>query len=587
MRKLPLALIGAASIAFASPALAGPSEDFQQLMEEYWAATLKESPLLATSAGVKTYDAQLDELSFAAMDRQAAIAQSFLDRLNSIPQSALSPADRTNYAILKRSLQSVIEGNRFGQRQMLYSTLGSYHDYYAGIGESQPFHDKADYENYLARIALVPERMRNYGEISAKAAREGYVQPCVTLTRFPDTISGNMSADPAKSRFYAPFAGEKPGNISQADWDSLKSRAAALIRDRINPSYEAFARLYATELASKCRQTVAASALPQGREYYAYQVRNYTTTDMTPEQIHALGLSEVARIRAEMQKVAAKAGFASREAMIADMRTNAKWYVTTPEELLEATALQAKTIDGKMPSLFTRLPRLPYGIRPMAAATAPGDTTARYQPGSPDAGIAGFYLVNTTKLDQRPLWEIPALTVHEAVPGHHMQIATQQELEIPAWRRYGTFFTVFAEGWGLYSERLGIEMGIYDTPQKDMGRLGYEMWRAARLVVDTGIHSKGWSKEQAVAFMKDNTTLTDANIDAEVNRYISNPGQALAYKIGELKIRELRAKAERELGDRFDLRRFHDAVLGQGSVPLDALEAQINAWISAEQQRPG
>jgi uncharacterized protein (DUF885 family) len=585
MRKLPFALLGAVSLSIASPALADPVEDFHRLMDEYWAAQLRESPLLATSTGVKTYDAQLDELSLAAMDRQAAMAKSFLDRLEAIPQSALPPADQTNYSILQRSLRTAVEGNRFGQRQMLYSTLGSFHDYYASFGETQPFHSKEDYENYLARIALVPERMRSYGEISVKAAREGYVQPCVTLANFPNTISGNISADPAKSRFYAPFAGDKPGNISEADWSSLKTRAATLIRDKINPSYEAFRQLYATQLASKCRQSVGVSALPQGKEYYAYLVRNYTTTDMTPEQIHELGLREVARIRSEMEQVAKKGGFPSREAMIADMRTNPKWYVTTPEELLEATALMAKTIDGKMPSLFTRLPRLPYGIRPMAAATAPGDTTARYQPGSPDAGVAGYYLVNTTKLDQRPLWEIPALTVHEAVPGHHMQIATQQELEMPAWRKYGTFFTAFVEGWGLYSERLGIEMGLYDTPQKDMGRLGYEMWRAARLVVDTGIHSKGWTKDQAVAFMNDNTTLTDANIDAEVNRYISNPGQALAYKLGELKIRALRAEAEKELGDKFDLRRFHDAVLGQGAVPLDTLEQQIGAWIAAEKAR--
>lgn len=585
MPKLPLALLAAASIALATPAFAGPVEDFHRLMDDYWATQLKESPLLATSAGVKTYDAQLDELSLQAMDRQAAQAAAFLQRLNSIPPSALPAADQTNYAILKRSLQNTIEYNRFGARQMLYSTLGSYHDYYAGIGENQAFHSKADYENYLARIALVPDRMRSYGEISVKAAREGFVQPCVTLTGFPGTISGNISADPTKSRFYAPFSGARPATVTEAEWDSLKARAAALIRDKINPSYQAFEQLYETELASKCRQSVAATALPQGEDYYAYLVRNYTTTDMTPEQIHQLGLREVARIRSEMEQVAKDAGFASREAMIADMRTNPKWYVTTPEELLKETALVTKTIDGKMPSLFTRLPRLPYGIRPMAAATAPGDTTARYQPGSPDNGIAGFYLVNTTKLDQRPLWEIPALSVHEAVPGHHMQIATQQELDLPPWRRYGTFFTAFVEGWGLYSERLGIEMGIYDTPQKDMGRLGYEMWRASRLVVDTGIHSKGWSKDRAVAFMKDNTTLTDANIDAEVNRYISNPGQALAYKLGELRIRELRSKAERELGDRFDLRRFHDAVLGQGAVPLDALEAQIDAWIIAERSR--
>ncbi|CAN5196296.1 DUF885 domain-containing protein [soil metagenome] len=585
MRKLPLALIGTASIALASPAFAAPAGDFNQLMNDYWAAMLKESPLLATSAGVDTYDSQLDELSLEAMDRRTAQAQAFLNRLNAIPVASLPAADQANHSILKRSLQEAVEYNRFGARQMLYGTLGSYHDYYAGIGETQPFRTKADYENYLSRIALVPDRMRNYGEISVKAASEGYVQPCVTLTGFPATISGNISADPAKSRFYAPFAGTKPAALSQVEWDSLKGRATALIRDKINPSYQAFGGLYDTQLASKCRQDVSVSALPQGKEYYSYLIRNYTTTDMTAEQIHALGLSEVARIRAEMGQVAAKAGFASREAMIADMRTNAKYYVKTPEELLEATSLQAKIIDGKMPSLFNRLPRLPYGIRPLAAATAPGDTTARYQPGSPDAGLAGFYFVNTTKLDQRPLWEIPALTVHEAVPGHHMQIATQQELEMPAWRKYGTFFTAFVEGWGLYSERLGIEMGIYDTPQKDMGRLGYEMWRASRLVVDTGLHSKGWTKDQAVAFMKDNTTLTDANIDAEVNRYISTPGQALAYKLGELKIRELRARSEKALGAKFDLRRFHDAVLGQGAVPLDALEAQIDAWIIAERSR--
>jgi len=293
----------------------------------------------------------------------------------------------------------------------------------------------------------------------------------------------------------------------------------------------------------------------------------------------------VARIRREMEAVAKKAGFASREAMIADMRTNPKWFVTTPEALMEKTAAVTKTIDGKMPTLFTRLPRLPYGIRPMTAATAPTDTTARYQGGSPEAGIAGFYLVNTTKLDQRPLWEIPVLSVHEAVPGHHMQIATQQELDLPQWRKSSAFFTAFVEGWGLYSERLGQDMGLYDTPQKDMGRLSYQMWRATRLVVDTGIHAKGWDKARAVAYMKDNTALTDANIDAEVNRYVSTPGQALAYMIGKRKIEELRARAERALGPKFDMRRFHDAVLGQGSLPLDALDTQINDWIAAERAR--
>ena len=578
-------LLAATILAAAAPALAGPVEDFQKLQDDYWATVLKDNPLFATQVGVKTYDRQLGPLSLAELDRQTAQAAAFLRRLEAIPAAGLPASEQASRAILKRQLEDAVEANRYGQRQLLYSTLGSYHDFLAGMADTMPFRTAADYDNYLARLELVPDRMRSYGEISLKAAREGYVQPCVTMTNFGSTITGNLTADVAQSRFYAPFAGQRPASIQAAEWAALQARARNAITGKVNPAYQAFADLYDRDLKAKCRQSVGVSAMPQGADYYAFQVRQQTTTNLTPDAIHQIGLNEVARIRAEMEQVASKAGFASREAMIADMRTNPKWFTRTPEELLEATALMAKTIDGKMPGLFGRLARLPYGIRPMAAATAPGDTTARYQPGSPDSGLAGFYLVNTTKLDQRPLWEIPALTVHEAVPGHHMQIALQQELEMPAWRKNTAFFTAFVEGWGLYSERLGIEMGLYDTPQKDMGRLGYEMWRASRLVVDTGIHSKGWSKEQAVAFMKDNTTLTDANIDAEVNRYISNPGQALAYKLGELKIRELRTKAEKTLGEKFDLRRFHDAVLGQGSVPLDALEAQINAWIAAEQAR--
>ena len=583
--RLHLSIYAAALLAVAAPGRAGPVEDFRKLQDDYWAATLRASPLFASSVGVKDYDRQIGPVSLAEFDRVAAENAAFLSRLETIPAASLPASEQANRAVLKRQLEDAVEGNRFGQRQLLYSTLGSYHDFLAGMAENIPFRSYADYDNYLARLEQVPDRMKSYGEISLKAAREGYVQPCVTMTNFAGTITGNIAADPGQSRFYAPFAVQRPANIDPGPWAALQARAKTLIASRINPAYQGFADLYDRDLKAKCRQSVGVSAMPQGKEYYAFQVRQQTTTNRTPEEIHQLGLREVARIRAEMVEVAKKAGFASREAMIADMRSNPKYFVTTPEELLKASAMMAKTIDGKMPSLFGRLPRLPYGIRPMAAATAPGDTTARYQPGSPDAGIAGFYLVNTTKLDQRPLWEIPALTVHEAVPGHHMQIALQQELEMPDWRRNTAFFTAFVEGWGLYSERLGIEMGLYDTPQKDMGRLGYEMWRASRLVVDTGIHAKGWTKDQAVAFMKDNTTLTDANIDAEVNRYISNPGQALAYKLGELKIRELRARAEKELGDKFDLRHFHDAVLGQGAVPLDALEAQINAWIAAEKAR--
>jgi uncharacterized protein (DUF885 family) len=399
---------------------------------------------------------------------------------------------------------------------------------------------------------------------------------------FESTISGVIPQDPTQSRLYGPFRAERPTNVSAADWATLQSRAKALIDGDLRAAYAKHLGWYQTQYAPKCHSAVGVSAQPNGAAYYNYRVRQMTTTEKTAEDIHQLGLSEVARIRAEMEEVAKTAGFPTREAFIADLRTNQRYYAKTPEELMQAVAREAKKIDGKMPSLFTLLPRLPYGIKEIPAEIAPGTTTAYYNGGSPEQGIAGFYFVNTSKLDQRPLWEVPALTVHEAVPGHHHQIALQQELPIPDWRKHGTFFTAFVEGWGLYSERLGIEMGLYDTPAKDMGRLSYEMWRAARLVVDTGLHAKGWSKDRAVAYMTENTALSTANIEAEVNRYISWPGQALAYKLGELKIRELRARAESTLGPKFDLRRFHDAVLGQGSVPLTTLEAQIDSWIVAE-----
>lgn len=578
-------ILAAAIVALATPALAGPTEVFQKLQDDYWAALLKNSPTLATSVGVTKYDRQLGEISLAAADRQVAEAVVLLRRLNTIAAKSLPPTQQSNHAILKDNLEGFIEASKFGQRQLYYSILGSYHGGIAGMGEQQAFRSYADYDNYLARIAFVPDRMNEYGAISVKAANEGFVQPCVTMTDFPNTITGVIADDPAKSRFYAPFAAQRPTNVSEAQWADLRARAKALIGSKINPSYQAFAATYDRQLKDRCSKSVSVSSQPNGAAYYAFQVRQQTTTDLTPDAIHKIGLGEVARIRAEMGQVATKAGFANREAMIADMRTNPKYFAKTPAELMAAAALMAKTIDGKMPDLFNKLARLPYGLKEIPPEIAPGSTTAYYQPGSPEAGVAGNYYVNTSKLDQRPLWELPALTVHEAVPGHHMQIATQQELDMPAWRKATSYYTAFVEGWGLYSERLGIEMGIYDTPQKDMGRLSYEMWRATRLVVDTGLHSKGWSKEQAVAFMKDNTALTDANIDAEVNRYISNPGQALAYKLGELKIRELRARAEKMLGAKFDLRRFHDTVLGQGAVPLNVLDAQISRWIEEERKR--
>jgi uncharacterized protein (DUF885 family) len=568
-----------------APTLAAPADDLKRVMDAHWAWFLRSNPVYATALGTRDYDERINDISLAEADRQAKQAETFLTQLKAIPDAQLSAEDRTNKAILSRILAEQVEGNRFGQRQVLFTTYYGWHQGFAGMAENLPFRTRADFDSYLRRLAQYPALNQEAIRITKAGAARGFIQPCDAMKGFEKSIIGVVTDDPAKSRFYAPFAGAKPADVSDAEWGAMQARARTLITDTLNPEYRRFHDYYVKEYAPKCRKTVGASAMPGGAEYYAFRARAETTTDLTPEQIHQLGLKEVARIRAEMEQVAKGAGFATREAFIQELRTNPKYYAKTPEELLAAAAWQAKRIDGMLPQFFGRLPRLPYGVKPIPAEIAEGTTTAYAQTGSLVSGIASQYFVNTSKLDQRPLWELAALTPHEAAPGHLFQLGLQQELELPDFRKYQASFTAYVEGWALYTERLGIEMGLYDTPEEQMGRLSYEMWRATRLVVDTGIHAKGWTKEQAVAFMTDNTALSAANIDAEVNRYISWPGQALGYKIGELKIRELRARAEAELGPKFDLRRFHDAVLVKGSVPLDVLEAQITAWIAGEKVR--
>jgi uncharacterized protein (DUF885 family) len=560
-----------------------PSAALRALLDEHWAWSLKESPQLASSVGVRTYDAELGDPSLAAEDRRAAARAAFLRRLDAIPDSGLSPVERTNKAILRRLLAEAIEANRFGQRMVTFTSYASPWQWMAGMGERLSFRGKADYANYLVRLEKWPAVNDTLIAITAQGVKAGYAQPCVSLTGFEQSITGVIQADATKSRFYLAFTRAAPRDASADEWAALQARARTVITDRLNPAYTKMASFYRTTYQPACAKAPGVSAQPDGAAYYRFRIRQLTTTDLAPQAIHTIGLDEVARIRREMDKVARDAGFASRETMIADLRTNPKHYVKTPAELMAAAALVAKTIDGRMPSMFHRLARLPYGVKPIPAETAEGTTTAYYGSGSPANGIAGTYFVNTSKLDQRPLYELPSLTAHEAVPGHHQQIALQQELDLPPQRTRMASFTAFTEGWALYAE--SGEMGLYDTPEKRMGRLSYDMWRACRLVVDTGIHAMGWSKERAVQYMLDNTALSAANIDAEVNRYISWPAQALGYKLGELRILALRRKAEAALGQKFDVAAFNDVVLEQGSVPLDVLDAHVGAWI--EQQRSG
>ncbi len=576
MRKILVSLM---AVALSSPALAAPADDLNKVIDDHWTWWLANNPEQASSLGHHEFDALVSDYSLANADRQARDEQGFLDRLNAIPDAGLDAAGRVNKAILARLLREDVAGAKFGERQILFTSYYSWWQGFSSLPEGLRFSTKADYDNYLIRLSKFPQQNAEALKISRQAVAQGFTQPCAVLDGMAGTITGVIKADVTQSRLYEPFTRTKPSTIGDAEWTALKARAAETIKGTIDPEYRKIADWYGKEY--KCRASVGVSEIPQGRDYYALQVARHTTTSLTPEQVHQTGLSEVKRIGAEMDALARKNGFADRKAMVAQMTADPAQHARTPEELLAAAAYQNKRIDGLLPRYFGKLPRLTYGVKAIPAETAEGTTTAYSQSGSLASGIAGNYWVNTSRLDQRPLYELPALSAHEASPGHQTQLSLQQELDLPNFRKYAAGFTAYVEGWALYTEHLGIEMGLYDTPQRDMARLSYEMWRACRLVVDTGVHAKGWSKAQAVAFMREQTGLSDKNIDAEVNRYISWPGQALGYKMGELKIRELRARAETELGPKFDIRAFHDAVLGLGPVPLDVLESEIDRWIAA------
>ena len=584
MQKFALTFTAGLMVAVAPAAvMANPAEEFAQIREQVWQDTLNDNPTLATTVGDKRGEGKLSDLSLEAYDAEIAKSREYLAQLEAIDPATLPDNLKIDHAILKRSLANSIEGSAFDQsRYMIFTNRGGWFSGFASLPNRSPFFTKSDYESYIGRLEAYAGVNAQGIARSRKAVELGMTQPCEPMQGLDERIARQIADTAEQSTFWAPFK-ERPGSISEEEWADLTARGKAAIESSVLPSYQAFYDFYTEEYAPNCRDdSVGISATTGGKGYYAWRARSFTTTDMTPDEIHNLGLSEVARIRAEMVEVAKEAGFDTREAFIEHLRTDPRYYAKTPEELMTAVKALAKDIDGFMPELFGKLPRLPYTVLPIPAAQAPGNTTAYYERGSLATGTAGIYRVNTTELDQRPLWELPALGVHEAVPGHHHQIALQQELDIHPLRSFGTFFTAFSEGWGLYSERLGIEMGLYDTPAKQMGRLSYEMWRATRLVVDTGLHDKGWSKERAVAFMLDNTALTPGNIDAEVNRYITWPGQALAYKVGELKIRELRQRANDALGEKFDLRAFHDTVLENGAVPLNVLEEHVDRWITAQ-----
>jgi len=551
---------------------------FAQLLDDHWDFSMRMDPVWATMTGDHRFDDRLPDASESAMAEKLAGLQDLQRRLWSIERSSLEQAERLNYDILDRALDSDIRGIGFRTYRFPLAKVGGVHTLLPELSVLVPLETAKDLENYICRLKQVKRYLAEHIEVMRAGLDDGQIPARVTLEGVDESIAAQIVADPTRSIFYKPF--DERHSAGQPDGAELAEAAKEAIAESVIPGYESLASFFKNEYYPRSREAIAASGLPNGRDYYQFCIRYHTTLDLTPEKVHATGQAEVQRIRREMEAAVVRAGFeGSFREFIAYLRSDPRFYADTPDGLLKETAYLLKRIDGELPRLFRTLPRLPYGIRPVPDFSAPGQTTAYYMPGSGDGTRAGFYYVNTFDLKSRPLYELEALSLHEAVPGHHLQLALQQELDLPRLRRF-THFTAYVEGWALYAERLGLELGFYTDPYSDFGRLSYEMWRACRLVVDTGMHALGWSRQQAIDFMLDNTSSTELNIANEVDRYIAWPGQALAYKTGELKIRELRARAEEALGDRFDIRAFHDVLLTSGSLPLDVLERQVDGWIS-------
>lgn len=585
MRRFEYLFAASIAIAFVGCFPDGTNEVHDQLYElfqEAWEFRLREDPLLATSVGDHRYNDRLPTVTITDYERRAQTTRGYLDRLRTIDRSSLTPEDRISYDIFKRlGLDEIAE---FEHQAYLIpiTNRGGFHIDFAELPNKVPFETVKDYENYLARLRAFANYVRQYIAIMREGIARDFVMPRVVMKGYEESIAAHIVKDFSRSVFSRPFE-SFPSSFPETDRIRLSDAGKEAIAVSVVPGYQEFLNFMVDEYIPGCRSTIGASALPGGKSYYEYLVRHYTTLEIMPEEIHEIGLEEVERIRSEMLKIIEKMSFdGDLKSFIHFLRSDPRFYAKTAEALMREASYICKRMDGELPRLFQKLPRIPYGIKRIPAYVAPKTTGAYYEIPSGDGKRAGFYSLNTYALRSRPLFTLEALSFHEAVPGHHLQLSLQQELsDIPQFRRFAEI-TAFVEGWALYAERLGVDAGFYTDPYSDFGRLTYEIWRACRLVVDTGIHAFGWSRQQAIDFMADNTALSLHEITTEVDRYISQPGQALAYKIGERKILELRKGIESSLGERFDVREFHDVVLRNGSVPLNILEEQVNSYLESK-----
>jgi uncharacterized protein (DUF885 family) len=546
------------------------------LFEQEWQHDLAQSPTWASSIGDRRYDALWDDVNLPAQQRREAHEREVLAKLGRVRRDALSHADALSYDLFVLKYQTAVEAQPFRLYLFALNQRGGIQTA-DEIADELPFTTAKSYADWNARLAAFPRFMDGTIELLAEGIRTRMVHPRVAMQRVVAQIDAQIVTDPTRSPFFAPYK-KMDASIDAAERARLTSEASRLVTASVVPAFQKLRAFYVAKYLPACRETVGAWDLPNGAELYAHTARAHTTSRLTPDQIHAIGLREVARIRGEMETVKARSGFTgSLKDFFTFLRTDPRFYFKTGQELLDAYRALAKQVDPQLVKVFRRLPRTPYGVAPIPDATAPDTTTAYYREPAADGSRAGTYFVNLYKPEVRPRWEMTSLTLHESVPGHHLQIALAMEEEgLPQFRRHGDY-TAFVEGWGLYAETLGEEMGLYEDPYAKFGQLTYEMWRAVRLVVDTGIHHLRWDRQRAVDFFMENAAKAELDVVNEVDRYIVWPGQALAYKIGELRIKELRKRKAAELGAKFDLKAFHESVLGAGPLPLDILEREVMA----------
>lgn len=548
---------------------------FDGLLTDHWDNVLAEQVFFRRDPDVFRMNGHLPDFSKPARDRRQAFNETVLSRLAAINETSLSPEDQVNYKLFKYEREAERESYRQPDHLFPMNFYAGFHTYFAEAPAKMSFLSEEDYDKYLISLADYPRYSNDFTTTLKEAIDKGYTHYCKSFEGYEETISRSIVDDITQSEFYAPVA-NFPAAISGEKQAEYKAKVSALISETVIPEYRKFYQFFTKDYMASCRQGVGITSLEGGDAYYRYLINYHTTTDMSPKDIHALGLSEVARIRKEMDGIIEKVGFdGDFKAFLDSLRSNPKFYADSPQDLLEKAALIVKNMEGELPKWFTILPRGTYNIK-----ASPGGG-AYYVASSGDGKTPGTYYLGANNYMSEPLYNLEALSYHEAVPGHHFQGTLAQELDVPEFRKT-LYHSAYGEGWGLYAESLGKDAGFYRDPYSDFGRLTYEMWRACRLVVDTGMHALGWSRQQAIDYLLSNTALTAHEVEREIDRYISWPAQALSYKIGELRIQALRSKAETALGDKFDIRTFHDAVVGNGSLPIAVLEEIIGEWIETQ-----